>query len=272
MSKVNKAKFKRYGNKRSRNSCLDINMKGFLCSCNNREKECVSEAYNLLNKYADQRNKEEETSPIMNKIEDHDVQDDLLKELSSLKSEKKSKPFQLVESGAKNLLFIKTTLDNPVELALKIVSDISETKNQQTKFLIRLVPVEITCKAYIQDIENTFKTLAEKYFKHEAKTFSIAYNYRNNNNLQRDEVIKTIATVITQVRSDNKVDLKSPELVVIVEVIKGIVLLSVIPDYFKYKKFNLLALTEKCIQDCNSQHTEIETVCNEENITFSVIY
>ena len=28
-------------------------MKGFLITCNNREKEAVKEAYNLLNEYAD---------------------------------------------------------------------------------------------------------------------------------------------------------------------------------------------------------------------------
>lgn len=258
MSKINKAKYMRYDIKKGRKSCLDINMRGFLCSCNNREKECVSEAYNILNKYADQQNKQDDAPPVLldDEIEEKDVQDDLLNELASLKSEKKSKPFQLVESGAKNFLFIKTTLDNPVELALKIVSDIYETKSQQTKFLIRLVPVEITCKAYIKDIENTFRTLAEKHFKQEAKTFSIAYNHRNNNNLQRDDVIKTIANVITQVRPDNKVDLKSAELVVIVEVIKGIGLLSVIPDYLKYKKFNLLALTEGTSEGCTTQSTE----------------
>lgn len=258
MSKFNKAKYKHFGNKKSRISCLDINMRGFLCSCNNREKECVSEAYNILNKYAEPLMKQPETVEQEIEKDESDVQEDFLNELSKLKSEKKTKTFQLVESGAKNFLFIRTTLENTVELATKIVSDIHRTKNQQTKFLIRLVPIEITCKAYVKDIENTFKPLAEKYFTQEAKTFSVAYNHRNNNNLQRDEVIKTIANVISQIRPDNKVDLKSPQVVVIVEVIKGIALLSVIPDYIKYKKFNLLAVSEENMSDviCNEQENE----------------
>lgn len=258
MSKYNKAKYKHFGNRKGRNSCLDINMKGFLCSCNNREKECISEAYNILNKYAELLKPLETAEQEMEK-DKSDVQDDLLSELSKLKSETKTKTFQLVESGAKNFLFIKTTLENTVELATKIVSDIYITKNQQTKFLIRLVPIEITCKAYVKEIENAFKPLAEKYFTQEAKTFSVAYNHRNNNNLKRDEVIDIVANVITQIRPDNKVDLKSPELVVMVEVIKGIALLSVIPDYIKYKKFNLLAISEETVSDVTCKEQDVES-------------
>ena len=32
---------------------LDANMKGFLITCNNRERDAVREAYNLFNEYAD---------------------------------------------------------------------------------------------------------------------------------------------------------------------------------------------------------------------------
>ena len=32
---------------------LDANMKGFLITCNNRERDTVREAYNLFNEYAD---------------------------------------------------------------------------------------------------------------------------------------------------------------------------------------------------------------------------
>lgn len=241
MNKINKTKYKRFESKKTRKSCLDINMKGFLCSCNNREKDCISEAYNILNKYEELMKQEN----IYQQPKEVDVQDDLSNELFNLKSQKDFKTFQLVESGAKNLLFIKTTLENTVELATAIASDIQKTRIQQSKFLIRLIPIEITCKAYVKDIETAFKTLAEKYFKQESKTFSVAYNHRNNNNLERDEIIKTIANVIMQLRPDNKVDLRLPQLVVVVEVIKGIALLSVIPNYIQYKKFNLLALSEE---------------------------
>ena len=40
-------------NKKRKNFVLECGMKGFLCTTNFREKECVREAYNLLNEYSE---------------------------------------------------------------------------------------------------------------------------------------------------------------------------------------------------------------------------
>lgn len=52
----NKRKSRNYYNqgnyqKRSKQFNIDIGMSGFLCTCNFREKECVRDAYKLLNEY-----------------------------------------------------------------------------------------------------------------------------------------------------------------------------------------------------------------------------
>ena len=41
------------GKRPRQSSSLDSGMKGFLITCNKREKETVREAYNLFNEYAD---------------------------------------------------------------------------------------------------------------------------------------------------------------------------------------------------------------------------
>lgn len=263
MSSIQKSKYKQKFNvgKQRKRPTLEVNLKGFICSCNDREKDCVRESYNLLNKYADilypaQPNAED------NK-DDTDITDDLRKELSELTSDNK-KRFQVVESGAKNLIFIKTTLEDPVQLAEKIVSDIAETKNKQTRILLRLVPIQVTCKAYLKDIENAFKRIATKYFGESSKTFSIVYNHRNNNNLKRDEVIKVLADAVFQVRSDHKVNLKDAEISVVIEVIKGFALIGIVPNFVKYKKYNLHAVTEQSNESGN-QNEEHEQSQQESN-------
>lgn len=45
--------------KRYHNS-LTPGLTGFLCTCNARERDCVIEAYNILNEYADQMYGKEE--------------------------------------------------------------------------------------------------------------------------------------------------------------------------------------------------------------------
>lgn len=41
-------------------SVLSPGLTGFLCTCNDRERDCVIEAYNILNEYADQMYGKEE--------------------------------------------------------------------------------------------------------------------------------------------------------------------------------------------------------------------
>ncbi|XP_057663875.1 THUMP domain-containing protein 1 homolog [Diorhabda carinulata] len=238
MSSIQKSKYKKFYRKNSKAS-IDVNLKGFLCSCNNREKECVREAYNLLNKYAELLYSN--NSKVLNNAE-LSIEDELQMEISGLKSEKR---FQQVESGAKNFLFIKTTLENPVELAQKIMADIKSSGANQTRFLIRLIPIEVTCKAYVKDISIAFKPLSQKYFKDEPTTYSIVYNHRNNDNINRIELVQAVGAIVTETNSENKVDLKNANVSIIIEVIRGIALIGVIPDFIKYKKYNLMSIVEQ---------------------------
>lgn len=65
-----------------------------------------------------------------------------------------------------------------------------------------------------------------------------------NNNVDRMEVINSLAEVITRMNSGNKADLKNPEIAVVVEVMRGFCLLSIAPNYFKYKKYNVSKIVE----------------------------
>ncbi|CAH0549671.1 unnamed protein product [Brassicogethes aeneus] len=227
-----KSNYKKYPHRQNRFS-MDVNLKGFLCSCNGHEKDCVKESYNLLNKYADILYPEEEE-----KVDD-DESDDLQKDIQ--KMQKKKTKFQVLESGAKNILFVKTTLEDPVLLAHKIVTDINETKSQQTRFLIRLVPIETTCKANMKDLEKAFTPLLEKHFKSDPVNFAIVYNHRNDKGLTRDEVIKKLGEMIADTKIDHKVNLKEADVSIIVEVVRSFVFIGVVPDFIKYKKYNLIS-------------------------------
>ncbi|RZC38458.1 THUMP domain containing protein [Asbolus verrucosus] len=253
MSSVkSKPKLKKYYIKKSinRKLCLEANLKGFLCSCNNREKDCIRESYNLLNQYADKLYPSSSTQD----YQTEDVDDLLNKEISELKEESKTnRRFQVIESGAKNFLFIRTTLDNPVELAETIVKDIHQTGNQKTRFLLRLIPVEITCKAYITDITKAFEQIVDMHFKEKAQTFSVMFNHRNNDTLSRDEIIKLMAEKVFKTRTDHKVDLKTADVSIIVEIIRGYAFLSVVPNYLRYKKYNLLSI-------CDNEQTKDEAL------------
>lgn len=247
--------YHQYNNKKSKQNFLDVGLKGYLCSCNFREKDCIRESYNILNKYADILYPEEGEDKINVKPwkedkteKEEDVLDDLAAEINQLKSDHatpSARRFNAVQTGVKNILFITTSIENPVELATKIVEDINNSKLPQTRYLIRLVPIEIICKATLTSIIDSFKPLVEKHFKVEPTTFSIAFNHRYNNNVPKDEVIKSLADLVVETNREHKVNLTQPKLTVIVEIIKGFALLSVVPDYIRYKKYNLLSAAEE---------------------------
>lgn len=91
------------------------------------------------------------------------------------------------------------------------------------------------------DMMSAAESLFDKHFLTEPKTYAIIFNRRYNNTVKREEVIKEFAEII-QAKNKNKVDLSNPQLSVIVEVIKGFCCLSVLPDYYALRKYNLVEL------------------------------
>lgn len=248
---------------------LEVGQKGFLATCNFREKDCVRECYNILNQYADElygpMNKlsQDDCEEALHAAEELDIADDLQKQIDATKTTSKSPEsyrFQMVNTGAVNCVFIKTTLDDPLELGIKIISDIALTKQQKSRYLLRLVPVEAVCKANLPDILNAGGKLFDKHFLKEGHTFSIIFNKRYNNVIKRDDVIHELANVVSQKNIHNKVDLRNPELSVIVEVIKGMCCLSVVESYLKYKKYNIVELANPTKDDEKGTVGEVDSV------------
>ncbi|XP_011703918.1 PREDICTED: THUMP domain-containing protein 1 homolog [Wasmannia auropunctata] len=274
----------------NRNDCkkrkqfvLEPGMTGFLCTCNFHERGCVTDAYRLLNLFADEKsdmNKEFGTSSTSNTFtkketdksleddEDEDISTALEKEINELRTEREmplpSRKFQVVDTGVKNMIFITSTLPNPLELVTKIVSKLDATKEQCTRYLLRLLPIEVVCKAYMDNIKTKASELFEKYFAQEPKTFSIVFNRRSNNSIKRDEIIEDLAEIILKKNPGNKADLKNPDIAVIVEVIRGICLLSIAPNYYKFKKYNLLEICNSTKNKATPKE-EVAELTNEKN-------
>ena len=222
-------------------------LRGFLLFCNHREKEAIREGYNILNEFADIDNEANGSGEDdREQDEEEDLQKVLEKEKSEIVANDKVKRFQVVGSGVQNLLFIKCSDKSidPVDLSGKIVDSIKEKGERKTRHLIRLIPVQITCKAFDEDIEKAVTTLIESSFKalEGSHTFCVAFKSRLNANLDRDDVIKSIAGHVKKVNSNVTVKFKDPDWVIIVEVMKKICCLSIVPNYFQRKKFNLLEI------------------------------
>lgn len=255
---------------------IEAGQRGFLATTNFREKECVRECYNILNQYADElygaddftklkeaaQPKKDETAgnvdgvaPVDSTVKDVSSSDDENDEediatklendikASVVAGKSKDRRFQQVETGSSNCVFIRTTLANPVELATRIVKDLSASHKPITRNVLRFLPVETVCKANVTDIVNAAGPLFDKHFLNApSTTFSVVYNKRCNETVKRDEIINELAQLVTLKNMTHKVDLKNAHYSIIVEVIKGLCCLSVVPEYTQWKKYNLTEL------------------------------
>lgn len=79
------------------------------------------------------------------------------------------------------------------------------------------------------------------YFKSGLKTYKILPNIRYSN-YSRDSLIQQLAEIIQQINPLNVVKMEDPEFSVIAEVIKGTLCLSVVRDFGKFKKFNIIEI------------------------------
>lgn len=256
-------KKKFYFRKRRNKYFLEPGFRGFFCTCNFREKDCVKEVYNLLNEYAGKlypdlgvepqsavpESTAPEDRPTDSESEDEtDIGDMLRREVDSLKKDSQKslrhKRFQVVETGASNCIFVKTNLPSPEELTTAIIKDLVTTKLSKTRHVLRLLPIMATCKANLPDIMECAGKLFDKYFLKQSSSFAIIFNKRFNSSVCRDLIIKELAEMVVLKNANNKADLKNPGLCIIVEIIKGICLLSIVDNYFTYKKYNLNELSK----------------------------
>ena len=246
---------------------LKEGMTGFLLTCNNREKEAVREAYNLLNQYADSLfGPERKTEEKEDVLDCDDIDSALDKEKESLQSEaaadRAERRFQQVESGANNCIFIKTSLDKPDQLVDNIVTDIIQSKTQKSRFILRLLPILGTCKAYEKNMEEMAENVLSSSLKTiSGTTYSVLFKTRNNNQVKRDDVFRIIGSVMRSQTQPWTVELDDPDICIVVEIIRTVCCLGIVTDFYKKKKYNLVEL----VKDCSSSSKEIDQPTEEEN-------
>ncbi|XP_070580428.1 THUMP domain-containing protein 1-like [Ptychodera flava] len=236
---------------------VEAGMKGFLLSCNKDERQCVLEGYKLLTQYADELygpeckpdgDAQSQADPSNDGSGDEDIETSLKKETQALKDveEKKGRRFQALHTGVHKLVFIKSWVDNPSDLAYSIFSDVADKKMNVARHIHRLIPVGGTCKAYAEDINELAEKLLPPYFHAEGvpgKSFCVSFRARNNTHLHRDDVLPDIVKIVKS-QNYHWVDLNSPELTIVVEIVQKICCMSVVKDFYELRKYNLQAVAE----------------------------
>jgi len=170
------------------------------------------------------------------------------KEVDAMKEKKPAeRRFQNTNTKSRNTIFIKTTLEDPSTLAHTILTDIYDNGIQKSRFAIRMLPISNSCKCRIEDIEILGKKLFKKYFETPFGTglsYTTVFTKRNNTEISRETVIPKLGQIIKELNPLHRVNHVTPDYVILVEIIGNICCVSVVQDFFKFKKYNLIEVSK----------------------------
>uniref|UniRef100_A0A1I7Y868 THUMP domain-containing protein n=1 Tax=Steinernema glaseri TaxID=37863 RepID=A0A1I7Y868_9BILA len=179
-----------------------------------------------------------------------DADDDDVDAADALKAQSQSmmkeRNWDWLDTGAKNVLFCKVTGTDITKIAEWFVSTCQA--GNESRHLMRLYPVhdsgrvetdvlEELCKKHLQTILTTEGAAA-------LPTYRIDYIKRNNNVLSRNEVFEVVGDVMKTMSLMNRVNLTSPDVVLIVQAHKNKLLFSYARNYDARRKFSLRPLPQ----------------------------
>lgn len=91
-------------------------------------------------------------------------------------------------------------------------------------------------------------------------TYCVIFKARLNQNFFKQDAIDVIGEVMKDLCPSAKVEYKNPDLAIVFEVMKSHCCLSVLPNYYKYKKYNLIELASAKSTHPLSEGNEINTI------------
>ena len=253
---------------------LNINdeMKGFLIFTDkHREKNCIRDAYNILNDVTEKIYPNlEENKETINLKEDIDIKENknvsskIDEEIKNLQKNKKI--FNSVNTRCAAIVFIKIEEEysfqiSPKEIVNYIINEVITTKKSLSKCISKFYPIEICTKYNLDTLNEKVDELVKKYFKDDIdiiKTWKIELRVRNNNSVNKKEIMNIIFNKIN--KEKYKVEYKNPELTFFVEISWNLMCLSVLEKFSEYKSYNIqsLAKTNEEINDEKNKLISLE--------------
>uniref|UniRef100_A0A060T720 ARAD1B19382p n=1 Tax=Blastobotrys adeninivorans TaxID=409370 RepID=A0A060T720_BLAAD len=212
-----------------------------------KEAQCRNELRNVFQEYAEDMYGDEEIDDNEDDAEESgDIEDAIAKELGQLSApdKKKKERFSPIDTGCECVVFFRTRKPiEPVDLVLKVCEDAAHSGAKKSRYAQRLSPVTLTATANIEGVKRLAASVLKPHFHRdegqEPLKFAIRPTIRNHNAMSRDEVIKTIAQSVGS-EHGHKVDLKNYDKLILVEIFKSSVGMSVVDRRFEsLERFNL---------------------------------
>lgn len=213
-----------------------------------KERQAVGELYDLFEQLAAEMWPSESGAAAAeasddDEDEEEDIEKQIAKEMSGMKRPKKETRFASCQTNTSCFVAIscKPPVD-PVQLVTRYIADVVESGVTRTRAVQRLTPVSATCITNLQEI-TTLCTKLLAPFLEDGKTFryKIELRMRNHNTLTRPKIIEEVAKCVPETC---KVDLEDPEVFILMEIFKSVCGISVVRDYYRLQKFNVMEIAK----------------------------
>ncbi|EEF48940.1 ribosome quality control complex subunit 2 [Ricinus communis] len=186
------------------------------------------------------------SSVVHEKVEQRSIDkliEDELKELG----DKSKRRFTNLDSGCNGVVFVQMRKrdgdPSPKDIAQHIMTSAASTRKHMSRFILRVLPVEIACYASEEEISKAMAPIVEKYFPVDTQNpqkFAVLYEARANTGIDRMKIINSVAK---SVPGPHKVDLNNPDKTIVVEIVKTVCLIGLVENYKGLAKYNLRQLT-----------------------------
>ncbi|KAH0084662.1 hypothetical protein KCU96_g10654, partial [Aureobasidium melanogenum] len=227
---------------------------GIWATCDKgREGKCTGELRDLFNEYAQLLYGDELAAEAGAAGSDDDgdgeinIEAEIQQELAGMRKPQEKPLFWSIKLDVQCVIFFKTRAPvEPVSFVRRICEDAAkENAPKRTRFCNRLTPMTLMGKATEDGLEKTAKEVLAPHFHTEPRVptkFAIRPTIRNHNVMKRMDIIQKVASTVGP---GHQVDLKNPDVLILVEIYTSICGISVVPnDYETLKRYNLAEIFE----------------------------
>ncbi|KAK9772733.1 putative THUMP domain-containing protein [Seiridium cardinale] len=244
---------------KAKGGTLEVGDVGFWVTCQRtKEQKALEELVTICDEYGEKVYGLKRQVVGEDSAGEHaDIEASIQKEIDSMKTANKSRregsAFAPLRLNLDCLLFVKTKPPvEPRELIRRICEDArlaSGRGQRKSRFINRFIPMTLMGRATESGVEEIARTVLAEHFQltgvedkphdetDQGPSYAIRFAARAHNTLKRDDVIKQVASLVGP---RHKVNLTTPDKVILVEIFQTFCGMSVVDgDFDALKRYNL---------------------------------
>eukprot|EP01147_Barroeca_monosierra_P004061 gene4061-8444_t len=200
------------------------------------DRRCVNECFSLLNQA------EQECSSKVEVSTDRDDNLDAKGTASTIEDLFQKEIASLAEGNSIRHASNFHHVTIACKLANYIFNKAASTSTGISRFVQRLIPIQVTCRADSEVLGRKLRELlpnTELSASSPSTSFKVCYKSRYSNSITRDEVINCIGQLLMDTAPQHKANMKNPNVVIVIEIIKSVCCIGILKHFNERHRYNL---------------------------------